>query len=70
MKVIKFFQRLKCLIENSEGGFKRKKKPLDFDPFTIWADLIPFINKQIRNLNAEIKLKKLPEMPNEYFQRF
>lgn len=58
------------MIENAEGGFKRKKVPLDFDPFQIWEELVPFVNKQIRNLNAELKLKNLPQMPDEYFDRF
>ena len=64
------FQRLKCLVENSEGSFRRKKKPLDFDPFTIYDDVIPFINKQIRNLNIEFKIRNLPMMPEGYYSRY
>jgi len=58
------------LIENSEGSFRRKKQALDFDPFTIYEDVIPYINKQIENLNIEFKIRNLPQMPTEYFERF
>ncbi|CAG5096594.1 Oidioi.mRNA.OKI2018_I69.XSR.g14692.t1.cds [Oikopleura dioica] len=41
VEVVDFESRLKCLLSNTEGSFKRTKQPLDFDPFAIHEDVIP-----------------------------
>ena len=61
-----FVQRLACLLENSEGNFHREKHPLDFDPWTIFDDLIPFINRQIEAVDLELKIRHLQLLPKSY----
>jgi len=57
---------MNCLIDNSEGNFHREKHPLDFDPWTIYDDLIPFINQQIDEVELELKIRRLPFIPKDY----
>ena len=61
---------MKCLSQNSEGSFRRTKQARDFDPYKIFDELIPYINKQIRNLNVELTIRNLPTMPEDYLGRY
>ena len=43
-----------------------KKHTLDFDPWTIFDELIPYVNQQIDEVEMELKIRGLPFIPSDY----
>ena len=43
-----------------------KKHTLDFDPWTIFDELIPYVNQQIDEVEMELKIRGLPFIPFDY----
>ena len=48
--------------------YKRKKKPLGFNPFS--QNQTELINKKIRHINRLFKEKGFPKLPGSYIQRW
>ena len=48
--------------------YKRKKKPLGFNPFSY--NQTELINKKIRHINRLFKEKGLPKLPGSYIQHW
>jgi len=63
------FERIDCLVVDSQGEFKRGKKTLEFDPYEIDPEMIPRVNNFIQLLNDTLISKKLQTIPFSYLKQ-
>ncbi|XP_030075750.1 sialate:O-sulfotransferase 2 [Microcaecilia unicolor] len=60
--------RLLCVESQKDGNFKRSGlRKLEYDPYT--PEMRNMINKYIRTVDAALKLKNLPGVPDDYYPR-